>query len=325
MAEKKKVNLLDKAKEILKNADDPEKALKNLSPEMKKAIKLEYGYAFALIMSSPDLTKLFTKAVTQGLTERAFQEELRNTKWYTTRTESQRAYEAATKTKDMQSDLNVTRQKIVDEIKREAMAANGVTVDDAEARNLAETLLKDNYYDWKDVLGRVVGDIYVNENVLTWGGAAATAGATIKQYAKEMGVFVDDSTLGKYVDGIANQSQTLENVYNNINNLAISYYPQFAENIKSGATVSSIAQQYTSTAAQMLEKDPADFSFYGNDPVKSDPLMAKAMFGGKDGKAMSMYDFRKVIKQDARWKTTRNAREEYAGITNNILKTFGAI
>lgn len=322
---KKEISLLDKAKSIIENSPNPEKALKDLSPEMKKAIKEEYGYAFALIMSDPGLTRLFTKAVSEGLTPRGFQNELENTKWFSSRSASQRAYDTLIKTKSEAGTLAALRKDVTDSIKREAVAANGLELSDEQVAPIVENLLRDNYYDWQQVLPRVVGDVFVNDDVFSFGGAAASAVTQIKDYARKQGVFIDDMSLGRYVDGIASQKNTLENVFSEINNLSASYYPQYAESIKSGMTVESIAQQYTYAAAQMLEKDPADFNFFGNDPTKSDPLMAKAMFGGKDGKGMSMYDFRKLVKQDNRWKQTRNAREEYASITNNILKTFGAI
>jgi hypothetical protein len=321
----KQIKLLDKAKKIISDSKNPDQAIKSLSPELKKAIKQEYGYAFALIMSSPDLTRLFTKAISQGMTPDAFQKDLQQTDWYSSRTASQRTYDTLLKDKGAKADLAQRRQDIMDAVKREAVAANGTQLDDADVAGVVDDLIRNHWDNWQEVLPRVVGDTFVGDNVLTFGGTAAASVTQIKQYAKSMGVFIDDTTLGRYVDNIASQKNTLENVFAEIGNLAASYYPQYAENIKSGATVDSIAQQYTYAAAQMLEKDPADFNFFGNDPSKTDPLMAKAMFGGKDGKGMSMYDFRKLIKQDNRWKQTRGAREEYASITNNILKTFGAV
>ena len=324
MADKQN-KILEEAKRILDASDNPEKAMKSLTPEQKRAIKDEYGYAFAVIMSNPDLTRIFTSAVTKGWTPQRFKDEFENTNWYKGRNESQRAYDIMANTPSAKGDLATKRKNISDAVKREAAAANGLQLSDEDVATVVDDLMRNNYYDWEQVLPRVVGDVFVSDNVLTFGGAAASAGLQIQQYAKSMGVFVDDTSLGRYVNDIAAQKTTLEDVTNQINNLAISYYPQYADNIKAGATVDSIAQQYTYAAAQLLEKDPADFSFFGNDPTKSDPLMAKAMFGNKDGKGMSMYDFRKLVKQDARWKQTRNAREEYANITNNILKTFGAI
>lgn len=320
---KKQNKLLKEAQKIVDSAKDPQQAIKNLRPELKAALRNQYGYAFSLIMSDPSLTRLFTKAVSEGYTPENFALEVQRTDWWKNRASSQRKYDTLSTDPGSKKDFEKLVSDVTIAIKERAKADAGVDVSDSQAKSLAKDLLRDNFDNWNDYIPRVVGDVFVNDNVLEFGGTAATTLQNIRKHAKEMGVFLDDVTLGRYVDNIFANKDTLDNVINNITNQAAAYYPQFADNIKAGATVESIAQKYTYTAAELLEKDPAEFDFFGNNPTKSDPLMAKAMFGGKDGQAMSLYDFRKAIKQDARWKKTKNARDEYASMTNNLLRSFG--
>lgn len=320
---KKQNKLLKEAAKILDGAKDKQAAIKEMRPELKQALRDQYGYAFSLIRSDAGLTDLFGTAVKEGWDSKKFELEIQRTKWWKSRENSQRLYDTwasdATKKSDLQrkiSDVSVA-------IKERAKADAGVDVSDEQATSLAKNLLRDRWDSWSDFVPRVISDVFINEGNLDFGGTAATTLQDIRKHAKEMGVFLDNTTLSRYVDKIYANKDTLDNVFNTINSQAAAYYPQFADNIKAGATVASIAQKYTYAAAELLEKDPAEFDFFGNNPVKSDPLMAKAMFGGKDGQAMSLYDFRKAIKQDNRWKQTKNARDEYASMANNLLRSFG--
>lgn len=320
---KKQNKLLREAAKIVDAATDKQAAIKGLRPELKEALRDQYGYAFSLIRSDAGLSDTFATAVQEGWTEEKFTLELQRTKWWKSRENSQRLYDTWASDPTKKTDL---QRKISDAsiaIKEQAKAIAGVDVSDEQATSLAKGLLRDRWDNWTEFVPRIVGDIFVNEGNLDFGGTAATTLQDIRKHAKDMGVFLDDSTLSNYVDRIYSNKDTLENVIGGITKQAEAYYPQFADSIKAGATVRSIAEKYTYAASELLEKDPAEFDFFGNNPVKSDPLMAKAMFGGKDGQAMSLYDFRKAVKQDARWKKTRNARDEYATMTNNLLRSFG--
>lgn len=328
MAKKTEVQKLNalvaEARKILNAANNPEKALKNLRPELKKALKEYYGYAWSLISSDPELMKLFTKAVRQGMTEAGFGNALTQTKWWESRTTSQRKYDTFINDPAEKANLENIRAEVARAVRVQAMTSGGVNLTDEQVNGLAETLLRNNFDNWESVLPRTVNEMFIGDNVSDYGGGASTAALQIQEHARKMGVFVTDAELGRYVDDIFAEKNTLENVLNGITDLAVAYYPQFADRLKAGATMEGISYTYRATAAQMLEIDPDQFSFYSNDPSKTDPLLSKGLFGGKDGQAMSLYDFRKLIKADARWKETRNAREEYSNVTQNILRAFGA-
>jgi len=322
--EKKQDALLEEARRILNEAKDPEKALKNLRPELKKALKAYYGYAWSLITSDASLMKVFTKAVRQGMTEAGFANEILSTDWYKSRTASQRKYDTLINDPASSADLDNLRGEVARAIRTASIQASGVAPSDDDVNSLVESLLRNNFDNWQDILPRTINEMFVGDDVTNYGGAASTALLQIQEHARKMGVYVTDTELGRYVDDIFAEKNTLENVLNNITNLAVAYYPQFADRLKAGATMEGISYSYRATAAQMLELDPEQFSFAGNDPSKTDPLLAKALFGGKGSEPVSLYDFRKMIKADARWKQTRNAREEYASTAQNILRAFGA-
>lgn len=321
--QKKQDALLASAKKKLAGQSDQAAALATLSKQEKSALKLEYGYAYSLISSDASLMAAFTKAVTQGMTPAAFKLEIQNTSWAKGRTASQAQYDVLNSDPSQKANLDALRARVVDEIKRSAIAVNNVAVGDDEALFLANKVLRNNYTNWQDVLPKIIGDTYVNDDVLSFGGAAASSATDIRKFASQMGITLSDATVGKYVDDIASGKNTFENVQSIVRNMSLSMYPQFAENIKAGGNMEDVMSNYRNIASNLLEVDPAQLNMFGKDNASTDPLMLKALFG-KDGKAMSMTDFRKEVKKDNRWKTTSNAREEYANTTRNILRAFGA-
>ena len=315
--------LLASAKKKLAAEQDQTKAMASLSKQEREALRLEYGYAYSLISSDASLMATFTKAVTQGMTPQAFALEIQNTAWAKKRTASQAQYDVLAADPTQKANLQALRTRVIDEIKRMAVAANGVQVDDASALKLANNVLRDNYTNWQDVLPRIVGSTYVTDDVLSFGGAAATSATDIRTFARQMGITLSDATIGRYVDDIASGKNSMENIQSVVRNMAISMYPQFAENIKAGGNMEDVLGNYRNVAANLLEVDPSQLNMFGQNNDSTDPIMMKALFG-KDNKAMSMTDFRKEVKKDARWKNTTNARDEYANATRNILRAFGA-
>jgi hypothetical protein len=313
--------LLDSARKAMR---DEGLKYNQLTAKQKDAIKREYGYAYQFIASDPtnELKRLFNKAIKVGMTPEAFALELKNTKWYTDRTASQREYETMLNTPSMQKDLNNTLSQIADQIKRQAAFANGTQLSDEEAMADAKELAKNNLRDWSNILPNFVNSKYVSDDVLKFGGQAAADATEIRNFARSMGVTLDDAELGRYVDEIFEGKQTKENVQKIFRDSALSYFPQFADRIKAGETVSSIVKPYRDMIASYLETDPESIGFGAEAGVKSDPLMNKALFGA-DGKAMSLFDLQKAIKQDNRWQKTANARDEYTNLTKSLLSSFG--
>jgi hypothetical protein len=101
-------------------------------------------------------------------------------------------------------------------------------------------------------------------------------------------------------------------------------WPQFADRIKAGESMDNILYPYKQMLSSILEVDPEaiDITRDGNG---IDPLLQRALFSGADSKSvMSLTDLRKAAKQDKRWQYTRNAKDEYASLTKDIMSMFGA-
>lgn len=80
-----------------------------------------------------------------------------------------------------------------------------------------------------------------------------------------------------------------------------------------GLDLENIYSPYKNRMATILEVTPDSISL-------DDPLLRSAY--GQD-KEMSLYDFQRAIKNDARWQYTDNARQEVSDIALNVLRDFG--
>ena len=80
-----------------------------------------------------------------------------------------------------------------------------------------------------------------------------------------------------------------------------------------GLDLANIYAPYRNTMANLLELTPDTISL-------DDPILRMAYSGDKE---MSLYDFRRAIRQDSRWQYTDNAREEVSSAALKVLQDFG--
>lgn len=321
---KKRAAMLEQAKKLMSTGMSLEE-LQSTKPVLAKLLEEHYGYALALIASDTGLTKLFSQAVRQGMTEDGFVNALRGTNWFLSRNESQRKYETASKTPWMKADLEAKRKAVAEEIKSQAMAVGGTTVSDEEALSFANDVLM-NYFedaDWQQALPKMVSKRFVSNNIFNFGGEAGQTLDALRKNAYEMGVSLSDETLGRYVDSIFAGETNIADVEKIIRNSAASYFPQFAERINAGEKTKDIIDPYRQIIGSMLEVDYNSIDYINTDGSKAEPLLQQALFGQQDGKAMSLADVRKLVKKDTRWRYTDNARAEYSSIASELARTFG--
>lgn len=80
-----------------------------------------------------------------------------------------------------------------------------------------------------------------------------------------------------------------------------------------GLDLANIYAPYRNTMATILELSPDSITL-------DDPVLRSAY--GQD-KEMSIYDFRRAVRNDPRWQYTDNAREEMTTTALNLLRNFG--
>ena len=318
--------LLEEGRALLEGGMTIEELMSS-RPLIAATFSQEYGYALSLLTSDKSLMQLFSKAVREGATAEGFTNALKGTDWWTSRTTSQRQYDIAANTPGEKKNLDVRRQEIINEMKSQAMQVNGMQLDDATAYKYADDILRNHWeqQDWGQFLPNFVRKTFVDANAaFDFGGQAGQTLDALRKYANDMGVFMGDASLGVYVDKIFADETTAADVEKMIQQNAASYYTQFADRITAGETVKDIVSPYRQMIASMLDlPDPNAVDFINNDGTPAETLMQKALFGGQNGKAMSLYDLQKEIRRDSRWLQSSNARSEYTDIATQLKRTFG--
>lgn len=290
----------------------------------KDALEEYYGQTMQLIASdqSGSLMSLFSDAIKKGMTEQGFDYALKKTKWYLSYDESNRKYQTAINTPAAAQDLATKRAEIVDAVQNQAVADTGSRLADSVAAQIAETLLKNNFDNWQTKVPTAVRSNLSKMDVTKFGGSVLNTNIAIRDYARKMGISVSDETANTYMKNILAGNTTIDAVQGELRKQALPYYSQFADRINAGDTIEDITSPYRNMIASMLEIDPASVGF-DISGSKMDPLLLKAV-SGDGGKPMGLYDLRKAIKQDSRWQYTKNAQEEYASLTTQLMRMFGA-
>ena len=83
--------------------------------------------------------------------------------------------------------------------------------------------------------------------------------------------------------------------------------------VDKGIDLETIYNPYKNMMAATLEVNPETIKL-------NDPTLRMAI--GPD-KEMSLYDYQRILRKDARWQYTDNAREDISSLTKKVLKDFG--
>lgn len=152
-------------------------------------------------------------------------------------------------------------------------------------------------------------------------GVAAETINRLKEYARDYGVAYDETWYQQATNSILENKATMETFEQSIKNVAKSRYGAFAEQIDAGLSPMQIASPYIQAVSSVLELDPNSVSL-------NDPLISKALTNvTEDGKpsVTPLWQFERELKQDPRWRFTKNAQQELLGTGLKLLKDFGVM
>lgn len=278
----------------------------------------EYDFAYALIMSDPELKRLFRQALRDPKgqwTPQKFMAKLRTTKWYQEHSESWRTTEALRLT----DPAEYKRQIDASEASVEAYAASmGATLTDDQVKNLAWTFYRQGYGEQQIKAAMAA---YIKPPDMA-GGLAGVAGEVedeLRALAERNGMTYGDSFYLNAARQVAGGTVDIATFTDQIRNEAATQYPIYRDKIVAGMDVADLASGYVQRMAATYEVDPTQISL-------QDPKI-KAALGGIDGEgnptAMGLWDFEKSLRSDARWGSTKQARDSFDSAAAGILRAFG--
>ncbi len=273
-----------------------------------------YDWAVALLHSDPDLADLFERAKKKDYTRERFVAELHKTNWWKKNGENARQTIAL-----KYSDPASWRQRV------RAIYANvqalagqmGVKTTWQHMWDIAEDALM---MGWDNTQLRSALAKYLTAKDGVYGGEAQDAKTQLEQYAYQMGIRLDQSSLNGWLKGILNGSKTVSGYKAYLQKMAIQAFPTLADDIKGGLTVRDIASPYMQSMQSILEINGDALDLY--DPTIRSALTNVNPETGKP-ELKPLWQFENDLRKDPRWLQTNNAREGLNGVAHQVLKDFG--
>ena len=150
-------------------------------------------------------------------------------------------------------------------------------------------------------------------------GPAGKFFTNVKALAQANGINLSDNAAKEYATKLAAGALDENTVANTIRESAASAFPQFADKIKAGVNLQTLADPYIQSMSKILEVPDVSIDLF-------DPTIRGALsYTTPDGKVgtKSIYDFEKDLRKDPRWQYTQNAKTDVANSVQKVLQDFG--
>jgi hypothetical protein len=141
----------------------------------------------------------------------------------------------------------------------------------------------------------------------------------LKELAAKNGINLSDTAAADYANKIVAEQLDENTAYNTVRESAASAFPQFAEKIKAGVDLKTLADPYLQSMSNILEIPDTAIDLF-------DPTVRSALsYTNKDGTVgtKSLYDFETQLKNDPRWAYTKNARQSLDSVGMGFLRSIG--
>ena len=162
------------------------------------------------------------------------------------------------------------------------------------------------------------GKVAVDKNNIPEGPAGRYF-QNLKQLAARNGINLSDAAAGDYANKIVAEQMDENTAYGTIRESASSAFPQFADKIKAGVDLKTLADPYLQSMSNILEIPDTAIDLF-------DPTVRSALsYTNKDGTVgtKSLYDFETQLKNDPRWAYTKNARQSLDNVGMGFLRSIG--
>ena len=273
----------------------------------------DYGYVLDLFDSVPELKALFDKAVKGQWEPSKFQAEVRDTKWWKSSSDSARKFLT------LQAGDPATAKQQLDQMIVKITQASGSLGGPTDSRTLRQLALQAIMNGWSD------GQIRWNlAKKIDLGGDKRPGEAgenydKLAGYAYDMGIKMSDWWLGEASRQVVAGSKSMQDFEDEIRRNAKGTYSSWAKQIDAGQTVADLASPYFQSMASILELPAGSVNLF-------DPTIKKAL-QAKDAQGKSvikpMWQFENDLRNDTRWRKTKNAQDSAMQITRQVLSDFG--
>jgi hypothetical protein len=192
----------------------------------------------------------------------------------------------------------------------------GVTLDDAKINSLA------NAYARGDINATVLPYEIVRQGEIDFTkGAAGNTYNKLRELASAYGIQYNEDWYKNSVASILSGKEAEDTYDVSIKELAKSKYPTLSKQIDAGRNVRDLASPYIESMAQLLE--------VGSDTITLDDFYINQALTGLDAdgtpKQKPLWEFQQQLRQDPRWRYTKNAQESMMSASRKVLQDFGLV
>jgi hypothetical protein len=192
----------------------------------------------------------------------------------------------------------------------------GVTLDEAKVNSLA------NAYARGDINATVLPYEIVRQGEIDFTkGAAGNTYNKLRELASAYGIQYNEDWYKNSVASILSGKEAEDTYDVSIKELAKSKYPTLSKQIDAGRNVRDLASPYIESMAQLLE--------VGSDTITLDDFYINQALTGLDAdgtpKQKPLWEFQQQLRQDPRWRYTKNAQESMMSASRKVLQDFGLV
>jgi hypothetical protein len=302
-------------------------------------VKAEYNLPDIIFSNVDSLGKILEKYITGKIDLDRFKQEVENDVWYRQNSKEIKArylqqfnYKDLVKSGNAKgtTDYEQSIAKITNSLIIKARGL-GAALDEGQAKLIAEDLYIHNQdLDDSVVTRRLVSGIRPISGMIAGKVTEGYSGQALKDYqglqalAKANGFNLSDilprdasgnpMTAEGTLKGLALGEIDSTRIAQDVRKLAAIGQPQYVRDLLGqGYDLENIYAPYKKTMANILELDTSQIDL--NDPTLRGAINEKG--------DMNIYDFQKALRKDSRWQYTKNAKDEVASSTLQVLRDFG--
>lgn len=145
-------------------------------------------------------------------------------------------------------------------------------------------------------------------------GQFGVAYTTLKNAYAENGIGYNLKSLATLASESALNPDRLKANVNLVNIQAKTLFPALAKQIDNGYTVKQLLNPYIQARANILEEDPDAIDIKSLASVAKDP-----------NNMMGLYDYEISLRQDPKWRFTKNAQDSLSNVARSLAQTFGLV
>jgi hypothetical protein len=282
----------------------------------KKEVAEDYGFVMALFNSSQELKKLFNTAIKKGYTADKFQAELRDTKWWKTRSQDERDFLTLKYGDPATANAKLSAAKISARQLGNSMGIQETAFTKDKMDQVAYNMVAKG---WTESQARYYLGQYVtfqNDNRQGEGGETIDK---LHALSYSMGIKMSGSWYADSARAIVRGVATEQDMEDKIRKQAKALFPQWSKQIDAGQSVSDLASPYFQSMANILELPAGSINLY--DPTVRKALQYKDKTGVNTVKPI--WQFENDLRKDPRWNKTQNAQDSMMQTAHKVLADFG--